>query len=90
MNHLNFRNATQNDLFRVVEIYNSTIPSRMVTADTDFVSVESKQKWFFDHHPHKRPLWIVENQDKEIVAWVSFQSFTEDLPMTQPSKLVFI
>ena len=75
MNHLNFRNATQNDLVRVVEIYNSTIPSRMVTADTDFVSVESKQKWFEEHNPTKRPLWVVENELNKVVGWVSFQSF---------------
>ncbi len=75
MIQLHFRDASESDLNRIVEIYNSTIPSRMVTADTDFVSVESKQEWFFDHHPHKRPLWIVENQDKDILAWVSFQSF---------------
>lgn len=72
---LHFRDASESDLNKIVEIYNSTIPSRMVTADTDFVSVESKQKWFFDHNPQKRPLWIVENQDKDTLAWVSFQSF---------------
>jgi len=72
---LHFRDASESDLYKIVEIYNSTIPSRMVTADTDFVSAESKQKWFFAHNPHKRPLWVVENQEKDILAWVSFQSF---------------
>jgi|SRR5690606_5582194 len=72
---LHFRDASESDLDKIVEIYNSTIPSRMVTADTDFVSVESKKKWFFDHNPKKRPLWIVENKDGNVLAWVSFQSF---------------
>lgn len=72
---LHFRDASQSDLNKIVEIYNSTIPSRMVTADTEFVSVESKQKWFFDHNPNERPLWVVENQEKDMLAWVSFQSF---------------
>jgi phosphinothricin acetyltransferase len=70
-----FRDARQEDLPRIVEIYNSTIPSRMVTADTEAVTVESRQKWYDEHDPAKRPLWIVEYPDGEIIGWVSFQSF---------------
>ena len=40
---LKYRDATQKDLTKIVEIYNSTIASRMVTADTELVTVESKQ-----------------------------------------------
>lgn len=47
----------------------------MVTADTEPVSVESKQQWFDEHSADKRPLWIIENAADEIVGWVSFQSF---------------
>lgn len=60
---------------RIVEIYNSTIPSRMVTADTEMVSVGSRQKWFDEHDPQKRPLWVIENDEREIMGWISFQSF---------------
>ena len=70
-----FRNATLEDLPKIVEIYNSTIPSRMVTADTEEISVESRLQWFTEHNPETRPLWIIENQEKEIVGWVSFSSF---------------
>ena len=70
-----YRNATQHDLPKIVEIYNSTIPLRTVTADTETVSVESRQKWFDEHSPDKRPLWVIENEDDEIIGWVSFQSF---------------
>jgi phosphinothricin acetyltransferase len=37
--------------------------------------VESKLSWFNEHIPGKRPLWIVENKQKEIAGWVSFQNF---------------
>ena len=47
----------------------------MVTADTEPVSVESKQKWFEEHNSVNRPLWVIENKEKEIIGWVSFQSF---------------
>ncbi|MGL5938199.1 MAG: GNAT family N-acetyltransferase [Phocaeicola sp.] len=75
MEKLSIRDAAQADLARIVEIYNSTISSRMVTADTEPLSVESKQGWFNEHTPEKRPLWVIENKEKEIIAWVSFQSF---------------
>ncbi|WP_027363865.1 GNAT family N-acetyltransferase [Desulfotruncus alcoholivorax] len=54
------RNACQNDLPAIVDIYNSTIPSRMVTADTSPVTVASKVAWFHEHEPEKRPIWVME------------------------------
>lgn len=70
-----FRNATLHDLPAIVEIYNSTIPGRMVTADTEPISVESRVKWLEDHTPDKRPLWVVEDDAHAMVGWVSFKSF---------------
>ena len=75
MPKLTFRDASNSDLERIVEIYNTTISSRMVTADTENVSVESRQKWFDEHSPSKRPLWVVEDSAENIIGWVSFQSF---------------
>ncbi|MDP9959462.1 GNAT family N-acetyltransferase [Chryseobacterium lathyri] len=75
MGELQFRNAELKDLEKIVEIYNSTIPSRMVTADTESVSVESRKNWFDEHNPETRPLWIIENNDHETIGWVSFSSF---------------
>lgn len=77
MGKLKFRNAERADLHKIVEIYNSTIASRMVTADVENVSVESKQKWFDEHNPETRPLWIVEDEDSQVIGWVSFSSFHE-------------
>jgi len=75
MEKIKFRDALKTDLEKIVEIYNSTIPSRMVTADTEPVSVSSREKWFDEHNSSKRPLWVVENNSNEIIGWVSFQSF---------------
>ncbi|RAV99429.1 GNAT family N-acetyltransferase [Pseudochryseolinea flava] len=71
---MHFRDATLDDLPTIVAIYNSTIASRMVTADTDEVTVDSRRKWFDEHSPTKRPLWMVSVGQHEI-GWVSFQSF---------------
>ncbi len=68
------RLAARGDLPRIVEIYNATIPSRQVTADTEPVSVESRVPWFEEHNPDRRPLWVVEAEGR-IAAWLSFSSF---------------
>jgi L-amino acid N-acyltransferase YncA len=70
---MTFRNAVLDDLKDVIAIYNSTIPSRMVTADTEAVSVESRIEWFHKHGG-KRPLWIVE-LDGQLAGWVALHSF---------------
>src|SRR4051812_42484073 len=75
MQSIIFRDATRQDLPAIVDIYNSTIASRIVTADTQPVTVESKVEWFNKHSSDKRPLWIIQNENSEIVGWASFQSF---------------
>jgi L-amino acid N-acyltransferase YncA len=66
--------ATVDHLERIVDIYNSTISSRTVTADLQPVTVESKRRWFDEHHANSRPLWVM-MEGGEVIAWLSFQSF---------------
>ncbi|SFL10030.1 phosphinothricin acetyltransferase [Paenibacillus sp. 1_12] len=66
--------AKLEDLNKIIEIYNSTVAGRKVTADLEPVTVESRHKWFEEHSPDFRPLWIVKHED-QIVAWLSYQSF---------------
>jgi len=68
------RLAIRADLAQIVAIYNATVPSRQVTADTEPVSVESRVKWFEDHNPVHRPLWVAEVEGR-IAAWLSYSSF---------------
>ncbi|WP_423708098.1 GNAT family N-acetyltransferase [Undibacterium sp. WLX3042] len=72
--HFSYRIANFDDLPAIVAIYNSTIASRQVTADTEPVSVESRHQWFYDHAPERRPLWVSE-QDGQITGWLSFSNF---------------
>ncbi|CAN7323734.1 GNAT family N-acetyltransferase [Pseudoduganella sp. LjRoot289] len=74
------RTATLNDLPTIVAIYNSTVASREVTADTEPVSVESRLAWFHEHTPERRPLWVIEGADDgsaepAILGWISFSNF---------------
>lgn len=68
------RNARLDDLPQIVAIYNDTIPGRMVTADTEPVTVASRQAWFEQHNADFRPLWVIESNGN-IAAWLSFSSF---------------
>ena len=68
------RVATRDDLPAIIAIYNATIPSRQVTADTEPVSVASRAAWFNDHTEHVRPLWVLET-DWQIAGWLSFSAF---------------
>lgn len=68
------RLARFDDLPAIVAIYNSTVPSREVTADTEPVSVESRHAWFAEHTPERRPLWVVE-KDSRVVGWLSYSNF---------------
>ncbi len=71
---MNIRDAVAADLPAIVAIYNATIPSQVVTADLEPVSVASRVDWFHQHSPDRRPLWVIESE-AEIAGWLGFQSF---------------
>jgi L-amino acid N-acyltransferase YncA len=68
------RLARFEDLPAIVSIYNSTVASRMVTADTEPVTVESRHAWFAEHTPERRPLWVVEDNG-QVIGWLSYSNF---------------
>jgi len=72
--NIKFIHSQQHDLQKIVATYNSTIASRLVTADLEPISVESKQAWFDAHNPNRRPLWIIE-VNGNYSGWMSFNSF---------------
>jgi L-amino acid N-acyltransferase YncA len=74
------RLARREDLPAIVAIYNSTVASREVTADTEPVSVASREAWFAEHTPEKRPLWVIHDAadaspDPVVIGWVSYSNF---------------
>ena len=74
------RLARCDDLPVIVDIYNSTVASREVTADTEPVTVASREAWFNDHTPERRPLWTIhdaaDNSDNPpVIGWMSYSNF---------------
>ena len=70
---MTIRTATEHDLTQIVAIYNETIPGRMVTADTEEVTVAERQAWFAAH-TEQRPIFVYE-QNAKVLAWLSYKSF---------------
>jgi len=70
------RAATEGDLPDIAAIYNSIIPSRMVTAELEPVTVESRRPWLAAHNPQTRPVWVLEDEAAGgVVGWMSFDTF---------------
>jgi L-amino acid N-acyltransferase YncA len=76
------RIATIEDLPSIVDIYNTSIPGRMATADLVPVTVASRLEWFEAHPPDRRPLWTIlvprgsaNEVDDKIGGWLSLRSF---------------
>jgi L-amino acid N-acyltransferase YncA len=70
---MNIRPAIAPDLPAIIAIYNAAIPSRIATADTEPITVASRQEWFAKHN-ESRPLWVLE-VEQEIAAWIGLTSF---------------
>lgn len=68
------RDARPDDLAAIVAIYNATVASREVTADTEPVKVESRRDWFERHTPQRWPMWVAE-RDGGIIGWLSYSDF---------------
>ena len=73
---MTLRAATEADLPAIVAIYNSIIAGRMVTADLEPITVESRRAWFAAHQTPNRPLWVLTdpNAGDHVCAWASFDS----------------
>lgn len=68
------RDATENDLSSILEIYNSSIPSGRATADTSPVTIEDRAEWFRSFSPNKRPIWVAEDEGR-IIGCIYLSSF---------------
>lgn len=65
--------ATIDDLPKIVEIYNESIPDRQATADTVPIKVEDRIAWF-NAHSKQRPLWVI-IENEIIMGWLSLHDF---------------
>src|SRR5215471_16434854 len=68
------RDAVEADLSAILEIYNATVPSRMVTAELEPTTVEARLSWFREHSPEQYPFWVAELEGC-VIGWLDFKKF---------------
>ena len=71
---MTIRDAVEADLPAIVAIYNSIIPGRVVTADLEPVTVDSRRPWLAAHDSARRPVWVAEDS-RGVAGWLSFDTF---------------
>ncbi|OOR99438.1 GNAT family N-acetyltransferase [Haemophilus paracuniculus] len=85
---MNIRYAQPTDFERILEIYNFAIPTHQITADLEYATPESRRQWF-DFHlaSEKYPIWVVEEDNHEVVGWFSFSPFYERSAFAPTSEI---
>jgi L-amino acid N-acyltransferase YncA len=68
------RDAVEADLPAIVDIYNATVPTRMVTAELEPTTVEARVPWFREHSPEQYPFWVAESEGC-VMGWLEFKKF---------------
>jgi phosphinothricin acetyltransferase len=71
---LRIRDALESDLPAIIDIYNATVPTRMVTAELEPTTVEARLPWFREHSPNQYPFWAAES-DGQVIGWLDFKKF---------------
>jgi L-amino acid N-acyltransferase YncA len=68
------RDAVEADLPAIVQIYNDTVPTRMVTAELEPTTVEARLPWFREHSSEQYPFWVAESEGR-VIGWLDFKKF---------------
>jgi len=68
------RDAVEGDLPAIVQIYNATVPTRMVTAELEPTTVEARLPWFREHSSEQYPFWVAESEGR-VIGWLDFKKF---------------
>jgi L-amino acid N-acyltransferase YncA/predicted O-methyltransferase YrrM len=68
------RDAVETDLPAIIEIYNATVPTRLVTAELEPTTVEARLPWFHEHSSDQYPFWVAESEGR-VIGWLDFKKF---------------
>ncbi|MGK0237474.1 MAG: L-amino acid N-acyltransferase YncA [Candidatus Pelagisphaera sp.] len=68
------RIATKQDWPDIIRIYNEAVDTRVSTADTEYVTIESRKSWLVEHQDGRYPIDVKIVND-EVVGWCSFSAY---------------
>lgn len=77
------RDATEDDLPRIVEIYNHAVATRKCSCDLEPTTVEARRSGFLEHRPDHRPFWVAEDsarRDLGAIGYLGFFHFMNERP----------
>ena len=60
---MTIRPAASKDYSDIVKIYNHAVDERFATADTEYITIESRKNWFAQHSPETYPIYVVFDTD---------------------------
>jgi len=64
------RASKEQDLLQIVAIYNHAVDEKFSTADTEYVTLESRSEWFAQHSNTTYPIYVAEEND-QVIGWCS-------------------
>ncbi len=67
---MKLRTAKETDYSQIISIYNHAVDEKFATADTEYVTVESKKEWFAQHSTETYPIYIAE-ENSQLTGWCS-------------------
>ena len=76
------RIATKNEWADVIRIYNEAVDTRVSTADTEYVTLESRKAWLEEHEDARYPIYV-KIVDDEVVGWCSISSYRSGRPAVE-------
>ena len=78
-----YRDATEEDLPRIVEIYNFAVATRKCSCDLEPTTVEARRPSFLEHTPNHRPFWVAEDTaspTRGVIGYLGFFHFMNERP----------
>lgn len=83
MHQYTYRDASESDLPRIVEIYNFAVATRKCSCDLEPTTVAAKLPAFREHSPDHRPFWVAEdsaNLGAGVIGYLGFFHFMNERP----------
>lgn len=78
-----YRDATEEDLPHIVEIYNFAVATRTCSCDLEPTTVAARRPSFLQHTPDHRPFWVAEDSaapHRGVIGYLGFFHFMNERP----------
>ena len=67
---MKIRIAVEKEYPAIISIYNHAVDEKFATADTEYITFESRKEWFAQHSPQTYPIFVAEEKD-QVIGWCS-------------------